>query len=95
MKQRRGRTRRERTNADNLKAQRRQPCMRCGQPIDYSLPHTDPMAFIAGHIKSWINNPALREDPANLQQEHAKCGKAAHDDEDGGRGRLGSTSRQW
>lgn len=89
---RNGRTRRERLNADNLKAQRRQPCARCGQAIDYSLPHDDPQAFNAGHIKAWITHPELREDPANLQPEHAKCGKSAHESEGPG---LGLTSRQW
>ena len=90
---RNGRTRRERQNADNLKAQRRQPCARCGQAINYTLPHDDPHAFIAGHIKAWINHPELRDDPANLQPEHAKCGKAAGADD--GQTSAGQTSRQW
>lgn len=89
---RNGRTRRERLNADNLKAQRRQPCARCGQQIDYSLPSDDLHAFNAGHIKAWIDFPHLREDPANLQPEHAKCGKSAHTATGPG---LGATSRQW
>ena len=89
---RNGRTRRERVNADNLKAQRRQPCARCGQRIDYSLPWDDPQAFIAGHIKSWIDHPHLRDDPANLQPEHASCGKSAHESDNVP---LGSTSRRW
>lgn len=90
---RNGRTRRERANADNLKAQRRQPCARCGQRIDYALPPDHPQAFNAGHIKAWANYPHLREDPANLQPEHAKCGKSAHND--AGQTSVGSTSRQW
>ena len=94
MSQRNGRTRRERQNADNLKAQRRQPCARCGQRIDYTLPADDVRAFNAGHIKSWFDYPHLREDPANLQPEHAKCGKSAKND-DGGSSRLGVTSRTW
>lgn len=91
--QRNGRTRRERLNADNLKAQRRQPCARCGQRIDYTLPVGDPGSFIAGHIKSWIDHPELRDDPANLQQEHERCGKSAGADD--GRTAVGSTSRRW
>lgn len=89
---RNGRTRRERQNADNLKAQRRQPCARCGQPIDYSAPPEDPNSFNAGHIKAWADYPHLREDPANLQPEHANCGKSA-----GKRQglELGATSRRW
>lgn len=92
MSKRNGRTRRERQNADNLKAQRRQPCARCGQRIDYSAPPEDPNSFNAGHIKSWADYPELREDPANLQQEHANCGKSA-----GKREGLtpGVTSRVW
>jgi hypothetical protein len=89
---RNGRTRRERLNADNLKAQRRQPCARCGQRIDYNLPTDDLMAFNAGHIKSWHDYPHLREDPGNLQPEHAKCGKSAKKLEGPG---LGTTSRVW
>lgn len=92
MTQRNGRTRRERLNADNLKAQRRQPCARCGQRIDYGLHHLDPQAFNAGHIKAWADHPELREDPANLQPEHASCGKSAHKHEGHG---PGVTSRAW
>lgn len=91
--QRNGRTRRERQNADNLKSQRRQPCARCGQRIDYALPENHPQAFMAGHIKNWRDYPEHREDPGNLQPEHAKCGKAAGADE-GGIG-TGVTSRSW
>ena len=89
---RNGRTRRERQNADNLKAQRRQPCARCGQHIDYTLPPDHPQAFNAGHIKAWADYPHLREDPSNLQPEHATCGKSAQKLQGPG---LGATSRQW
>lgn len=94
MTNRNGRTRRERLNADNLKAQHRQPCARCGQRINYSAPPADPNAFNAGHIKSWIDHPHLREDPSNLQPEHANCGKSAGK-LDGRATSAGSTSRQW
>lgn len=93
MSSRNGRTRRERANADNLKAQRKQPCARCGQRIDYSAPTGDPGSFIAGHIKSWIDYPQYREDPSNLQPEHERCGKSAGADDGGAP--LGLTSRQW
>lgn len=91
--QRNGRSRRERLNADNLKAQRKQPCARCGQRIDYTLPPDHPQAFIAGHIKSWRDFPHLRADPANLQPEHAHCGKSAG--ADSGETSVGKTSRRW
>jgi hypothetical protein len=89
---RNGRTRRERQNADNLRAQRRQPCARCGQPIDYDAPVGHPDSFNAGHIKPWISHPELREDPSNLRPEHERCNKSAHESEGIG---LGSTSRRW
>lgn len=90
---RNGRTRRERLNADNLKSQRRQPCARCGMAIDYNAQVGDPNSFIAGHIKAWIDFPHLREDPANLQPEHERCGKSAGADD--GTPKLGTTSRRW
>lgn len=89
---RNGRTRRERQNADNLKAQHRQPCARCGQAIRYDLEHPHPDSFSAGHIKSWADHPELREDPSNLRQEHLRCNQSAHTDEGIG---IGTTSRQW
>lgn len=91
---RNGRTRRERLNADNLKAARLQPCRRCGQRIDYDALPDHPDSFNAGHIKSWIDYPHLREDPANLQPEHANCGKSAGK-LDGNVMSNGATSRQW
>lgn len=91
----RERTHQERRNADELKALRLQPCRRCGQPIDYAAdPRTDPNAFNAGHIKSWKHYPELRADPANLQPEHAGCGKSAGV-RDGDDNPNGVTSRQW
>ena len=92
--QRNGRTRRERRNADELRARRLQPCRRCGQDIDYAAPPEDPNAFNAGHIKSWHDYPELREDPANLQPEHANCGKSAGK-LDGHALSLGLTSTDW
>lgn len=93
-KKRNGRTRRERANADNLKAQRRQPCARCGQVIDYSAEPGEPDSFMAGHILSWVDHPERRDDPANLQPEHSRCGKAAQTT-DGGTAVLGVTSTDW
>ena len=76
-----------------LKAERRQPCARCGQKIDYDAPKWDPRGFQAGHIKSWVKHPHLREDPSNFQQEHALCNQDAGDsDETPG---IGTTSEEW
>lgn len=69
------------------------PCWLCGQPIDYTLPSDDPMAFSVDHVKPWSTHPELREDPANLASAHAQCNKQ--------RGNkhpplgLGLMSRQW
>lgn len=89
---RNGRTRRERLNADNLKAARLQPCARCGMDIDYTAPPEDPEAFNAGHAKAWINHPELRADPANLRPEHARCNKAGQTKEGL---ELGLNSTDW
>ena len=89
---RNGRTRRERANADNLRAARLQPCRRCGQRIDYNAEPGMPDAFNAGHIKSWRDHPELREDPGNLQPEHEKCNKSAKTMQGP---TLGITSRRW
>lgn len=89
---RNGRTRRERANADNLKAQRRQPCARCGQRINYDAAPGERDAFNAGHIKSWHDHPELREDPGNLQAEHESCNKSAQRREGI---LLGVTSTDW
>lgn len=89
---RNGRTRRERANANNLKAARLQPCARCGQDIDYDADDGDPNGFNAGHIKSWKHHPELREDPANLQPEHERCNKGAGVRDTRGQG---LTSREW
>ena len=64
-------TRKMRAIRGRYKADRPQPCMRCGQPIDYDAPPDDPNAFNLGHIKSYSSHPELRQDPGNLQQEHA------------------------
>lgn len=77
-----------------LKAQRLQPCMRCGQRINYSAPRGAPDSFSAGHIKSWRDYPELREDPANFQQEHLLCNQDAGPDDDTKPG-IGRTSEDW
>lgn len=89
----RGASRAERNAVANLKAQRLQPCGRCGQRIDYSLEHPDPGSFSAGHIKPWISHPELRADPANLRPEHLRCNQGAGDGP--GAPSLGATSETW
>lgn len=89
-------SRRAKRNAAELKEASRlsnAPCARCGQAIDYYAPRGDPASFNAGHIKAWSKYPHLREDPANLQPEHALCNQDAGDsDEKPG---IGLTSEEW
>lgn len=71
----------------------RRVCSRCGQDIDYDAPSWHPTSFQAGHIKSWSKHPHLREDPSNLQPEHALCNQDAGDtDKKPG---IGTTSEEW
>lgn len=51
----------------------RGPCYLCGQPIDYTQSYPHPESFTVDHVKSWINHPELRDDPANCRAAHARC----------------------
>lgn len=86
-------TRRIRAIKTAMRQARRQPCMRCGQDIDYDAKPGEPNAFNAGHIKPWATHPELREDPANFQQEHETCNKSAGLNND--TPAIGMRSRQW
>ena len=49
------------------------PCGICEQPIDYTLPHLDPMAFTIDHvIPLALGGP---DDLGNLQAAHRKCNR--------------------
>lgn len=69
------------------------PCHLCGQPIDYSIPSGDPMAWECDHFYPVEDYPELFEDPANFRPSHKDC--------NGSRGRdevkptLGTPSREW
>jgi hypothetical protein len=76
----------------NLRAQRRQPCILCGQRIDYSLQWPDPWSFSVQHIKSWAEHPELRADPSNMAQAHLDCNQSAGKS---GGVELGLTSQNW
>jgi len=85
-------SRRSKRLRDEVRA-RGGPCILCGQPIDYSLPHDHPEAFTVEHRKPWSTHPELREDPANLGPAHASCNKRR-----GNRAQppsLGLQSRSW
>lgn len=84
----------------DMRARRVQPCGRCGQRIDYTLPTIDPDtgtenpgAFSLGHIKPWSTHPELREDPSNLRPEHLGCNKRAGDRPD--EPQLGDAPTGW
>ena len=57
------------------------PCHICGQPIDYSLPFDDPMAFVIDEIipvSRWrqfgYESPeAVAKDPGNVAPAHRIC----------------------
>ena len=69
------------------------PCYLCGQPINYTLPHDNPMAFTIEHVKPRSTHPHLENDPTNCVPAHAKCNKSrGNADPTPG---LGNRSRTW
>jgi len=53
------------------------PCGICEQPIDYSLPHTDPRSYVVDHIVP-LNKGGLDE-LANKQAAHRDCNRTKSD----------------
>lgn len=53
------------------------PCGICGQPIDYTLPHLDPMSYVVDHIVP-LNRDGkdVRE---NKQAAHRSCNRTKSD----------------
>jgi len=56
------------------------PCWLCGQPIDYRIPHNDPVtgavnreAFELDHAYPRSTHPELAEDPSNFRPSHRAC----------------------
>lgn len=85
-------TRRWRTLANNLRAQRR-PCWLCGQPIDYSLPSTHIAAFSVDHVQPLSLRPDLAEEPSNLRAAHSRCNKSRGNRQP--KPGLGESSTTW
>lgn len=53
------------------------PCGICGQPIDYTLPHTDPDSYVVDHINPWA---VSRDDSLdNKQPAHRRCNRTKAD----------------
>lgn len=55
----------------------RAACGICGDPIDYRLPHTDPMSFVVDHVVALVNGGA--DVLANKQAAHRRCNRAKSD----------------
>lgn len=53
------------------------PCGICGHPIDYALPHIDPMSYVVDHITP-LNRGGLDE-RANKQAAHRSCNRTKSD----------------
>lgn len=70
------------------------PCCRCGQAIDYSLAHPDPMSFSTDHYPHPLStHPHLAMDPGNLKPAHLVCNQGAGDST--AKPQIGATSRAW
>lgn len=74
-------------------------CWRCGQRIDWSIPHRDDFGLVnqdSGTVEHKLplsTNPHLAEDPGNLAASHWRCNAQA-----GNRGNqlgLGQRTRDW
>lgn len=49
------------------------PCWLCGEPIDYSLPHMDPMAFVIDHVVPLAHGG--KNDITNVAPAHRTCNR--------------------
>jgi 5-methylcytosine-specific restriction endonuclease McrA len=75
-------------------ARTKPPCGICGGEIDYSLPHTDPMAYVVDHIVPLAKGGL--DELTNKQPAHRVCNRMKSDKlaEDLGP-RLYVTDRIW
>lgn len=78
--------------ADSLRRRRVQPCVICGQWINYDLPYGDKEAFTVEHLKPRSTHPHLADDPSNCAPAHDKCNKSRGNRELNG---LGTPSQEW
>lgn len=77
----------------NVRA-RHEPCIRCGQAIDYTLTWPDPGSFSVDHYPyPYATHAHLAEDPANLRAAHLRCNQSAGDG--GPTPALGASSELW
>lgn len=81
---------------------RRERCCRCGQPINYALPYTDPLTGQPNPDSKTVDHyphprsvrPDLAEDLSNLHAAHLRCNLSAGDSTTQPAG-VGITSRAW
>lgn len=57
------------------------PCALCGQSIDYTLPHLDPMAYVVDHVIPRARGGA--DTLANKQAAHRRCNRDKSDKDHG------------
>lgn len=76
------------------------PCWICGQEIDYSVPHRDPItgffnddAFELDHLYTRKDYPELAEDRGNYRPSHRGCNNRRGASKTVGG--LGTLSRRW
>lgn len=53
------------------------PCCICGQPIDYSIPSSEPEGCSVQHVRSRKLFPELTWLPSNWAPAHLACNKSA------------------
>lgn len=75
-------------------------CFRCGMPIDWAIPYTDPDTGAvnldsgsAEHIMARSKYPLLAEDPAVLAASHLLCNMQAGDRDN--TLDIGASNREW
>lgn len=70
-------------------------CGICDEPIDYDLPHDDPMSFVVDHIVPLAKGGADTLD--NKQATHRGCNRAKsdHHSDDHATIRHHETTRTW
>lgn len=61
-------------------ARSKPPCGICGEDIDYSLPHLDPMSFVVDHIVPIAKGGP--DDLDNKQATHRGCNQLKYDKSD-------------
>lgn len=79
---------------------RERTCWRCGQLIDWRIPHLDPYTGAVNrdsgtveHKISIAQRPDLERDPGNMAASHWQCNHEAGDRH--GRPGLGLRSKEW